>query len=99
MFAALAGPVPVPRMLRAVRRRIAGALEDLKYARTRRARTEAEMITMLGELGIDYERVCQIPGLTPAGLAAILAETGDLHRYESSSSVVKHAGDVYKRQM
>ena len=91
-FAALAGPVPVPRMLRAVGRRIAGALEDLKYARTRRARTEAEMITMLAELGIDCERVCQIPGLTPAGLAAILAETGDLHQYESSSSVVKHAG-------
>jgi transposase len=92
VFAALAGPVPAPRMLRAVRRRIAGALEDLKYARARRARTEAEMITMLGELGIDHERVCQIPGLTPAGLAAILAESGDLRRYESSSSVVKHAG-------
>jgi transposase len=50
------------------------------------------MITMPGELGIDCGRICQIPGLTPAGLAAILAETGDLHRYESSSSVVKHAG-------
>ena len=50
------------------------------------------MITVPGELGIDYERVCQIPGLTPAGLAAILAGTGDLHQYQSSSSVVKHAG-------
>lgn len=90
--AALAEPVPVPRMQRAAARRIAGALEDLKYARTRRERTEGEMITMTGELGIDYERVCKIPGLTPAGLAAILAETGDLRRYESSSSLVKHAG-------
>jgi transposase len=32
------------------------------------------------------------PGLPAATLAAILAETGDLHNYESSSSVVKHAG-------
>lgn len=50
------------------------------------------MIALLGELGIDHERICEIPGLTAAGLAAILAETGDLRRYESSSSVVKHAG-------
>jgi len=92
MFAVLAGPAGVPRMVRAARRRIAGALEDLRYARARRERTEAVMITLLEELGIDYRRVCQIPGLTPAGLAAILAETGDLRRYASSSSVVKHAG-------
>src|SRR5439155_3768362 len=37
-------------------------------------------------------RVCQIPGLSPAGLAAILAEAGALNRYRSSSSLVKHAG-------
>jgi transposase len=92
MFAALAGPQPVPRMLRAAARRVRGALEDLKYARNRRERAETEMIAMLGELGIDYQRVCQIPGLTPAGLAAILAEAGDLRRYASSSSLVKHAG-------
>src|SRR5207253_10425671 len=49
-------------------------------------------IALLDQLGIDHARICQIPGLTPASLAAILAETGDLHRYESSSSVVKHAG-------
>ena len=50
------------------------------------------MAALLEEPGIDTARVCQIPGLTPAGLAAILAETGDLNQYESSSSVVKHAG-------
>jgi transposase len=92
MLAAVDGPRPVPRMLRAARRRIAGALEDLKYARSRRERAEAEMIAMLGELGIDCGRVCQIPGLSPAALAAIMAEAGDLHRYASSSSLVKHAG-------
>jgi transposase len=92
VLAALAGPQPVPRMVRAVRRRIAGALEDLKYARARRGRTEADMIALLAELGVGYQRACQIPGLSPAALAAILAETGDLRRYESSSSLVKHAG-------
>ena len=48
------------------------------------------MIAVLGELGLYAGRICQIP-LSPATLAAILAETGDLRRYESSSSV-KHAG-------
>jgi transposase len=90
--ALLSGPAPVPRMARAARRRLAGALEDLQYARRRRERLEAGMVAMLGELGIDHERICQIPGLTPAGLAAILAEAGDPRRFASSSSLVKHAG-------
>ncbi len=92
VFAALADERGVARMRRAALRRARHALGDLKYARARRAETEAEMIALLDELGIDTARVCQIPGLTPAGLAAILAETGDLHQYSSSSSVVKHAG-------
>ena len=92
VHAALAAGGGVARMLRAAARRIRGALEDLKYAGARRERSEADMITLLGQLGIDYARICQIPGLTPPSLAAILAETGDLRRYESSSSVVKHAG-------
>ena len=50
------------------------------------------MITLPGELGVDADRICEIPGLSPVTLAAILAETGDLRRHESSSSVVKHAG-------
>jgi transposase len=79
-------------MRRAALRRARGALADLKYARARREQAEADMIALLGELGVDADRICQIPGLSPATLAAILAETGDLRRYESSSSVVKHAG-------
>src|SRR6201987_2683937 len=42
------------------------------------------------ELGLS--RLADIPGLTAVGAAAILAETGDPHRYDSSSSLVKHAG-------
>jgi transposase len=92
LFAALGDRRGVARMRRAALRRARGALADLKYDRARRAQAEADMIALLGELGIDADRICQIPGLSPVTLAAILAETGDLHQYESSSSVVKHAG-------
>ena len=37
-------------------------------------------------------RLGEIPGLTAVGAAAILAGTGDPRRYDSSSSLVKHAG-------
>ena len=48
------------------------------------------MAAVLGELGLS--RLADIPGLTAVGAAAILAETGDPRRYDSSSSLVKHAG-------
>jgi transposase len=48
------------------------------------------MVAVLGELGLS--RLADIPGLTAVGAAAILAETGDPCRYDSSSSLVKHAG-------
>ncbi len=76
VFAAVPSAGAVTRMLRAAVRRISGALEDLKHARGRRERLEARMTGLLDELGIDHARICQIPGLTVAGLAAILAETG-----------------------
>ena len=48
------------------------------------------MVAVLDELGLS--RLADIPALTAVGAAAILAETGDPRRYDSSSSVVKHAG-------
>jgi transposase len=36
--------------------------------------------------------VTSIPGLSAVGAAAILAETGDLNRFDSARAVVKHAG-------
>jgi len=53
-------------------------------------RPEADMVAVLGELGLS--RLGDIPGLSAVGAAAILAETGDPCRYDSSSSLVKHAG-------
>ena len=48
------------------------------------------MVGVLGELGLS--RLGDIPALSAVGAAAILAETGDPRRYDSSSSLVKHAG-------
>src|SRR5216683_728357 len=51
---------------------------------------EADMVAVLAELGLS--RLADIPALSAVGAAAILAETGDPRRYDSSSSLVKHAG-------
>jgi len=48
------------------------------------------MIAVLAGLGLS--RLGGIPALTAVGAAAILAEAGDPRRYDSSSSLVKHAG-------
>jgi len=71
--------------------RIAGELADLRGLRAELAATEARMRAVLGgELGLS--RIGDIPGLTLTGAAVILAEAGDPRRYETSKSLVKHAG-------
>jgi transposase len=75
---------------RGLLRRCAGELDDLQRVRAQLRAVEAEMVAVLAELGLT--RLGDIPGLTAAGAAAILAETGDPRRYDSSSSLVKHAG-------
>ena len=91
VFAALAsteGVVAAHR--RGLFLRIAAELGDLQRTRAQLAGTEAGMASALDELGLS--RLGDIPGLTAVGAAAILAETGDPRRYDSSSSLVKHAG-------
>jgi transposase len=75
---------------RGLLRRFAGELGDLRRVRAQLRETEADMAAVLGELGL--ARLGDIPGLTAVGAAAVLAETGDPRRYDSSSSLVKHAG-------
>jgi transposase len=91
VFAALAdteGAVAWSR--RGLFRRIGDELGDLQRVRAQLRAVEADMVTMLGELGL--ARLGGIPGLTAVGAAAVLAETGDPCRYDTSSSLVKHAG-------
>ena len=75
---------------RGLLRRVADELGDLQRARAQLRAAEAAMAAVLGELGLS--RLADIPGLSAVGAAAILAETGDPRRYDSSSSLVKHAG-------
>ncbi len=75
---------------RGLLRRCADELGDLQRTRAQLRAVEADMVLVLGELGLS--RLGDIPGLTAVGAAAILAETGDPRRYDSSSSLVKHAG-------
>ena len=75
---------------RGLLRRVADELGDLQRTRAQLRAVEADMVAVPGELGLS--RLGDIPGLTAVGAAAILAETGDPRRYDSSSSLVKHAG-------
>jgi transposase len=75
---------------RGLLRRVADELGDLKRTRAQLRQAGADMVAVLDELGLS--RLAGIPGLTGVGAAAILAETGDPRRYDSSSSLVKHAG-------
>jgi transposase len=75
---------------RALLRRCADELGDLQRTRAQLRAVEAGMAAVLGELGLS--RLADIPGLTAVGAAAILAETGDPRRYDSSSSLARHAG-------
>ena len=75
---------------RGLLRRVADELGDLQRTRAQLRAVEANMVSLLDELGLS--RLADIPALTAVGAAAILAETGDPHRYDSSSSLVKHAG-------
>jgi transposase len=75
---------------RGLLRRCADELGDLQRIRAQLRQVEADMVAVLGELGLS--RVADIPALSAVGAAAILAETGNLHRYDGSSAVVKHAG-------
>ncbi len=70
--------------------RCADELGDLRRVRGQLRAVEAGLVAVLADLGL--ARLADIPGLTGVGAAAILAETGDPRRYDSSSSLVKHAG-------
>jgi transposase len=91
LYAALADPAGVIAHRPGAFERISWLIEDWDTARAKLADTEARMVAVLDEPQLT-ELACSIPGLSPVGAAAILAETGDLHRFTSSRSVVKHAG-------
>ncbi len=91
VFAALSDPAGVVAHRPGALERVAFVLQDWHESKRRCADTEARMTAVLDELELT-ELVTSIPGLSRVGAAAILAETGNLHRFTSARALVKHAG-------
>jgi transposase len=91
VFAALADPAGVTAHRPGALERAHLALGDWRDIRARLADIEARMCAVLEDLG-PAELVTTIAGLTVAGAAAILAESGDPARFATPRALVKHAG-------
>jgi transposase len=91
VFAALVDPAGVTAHRAGALERVALLLEDWAHAHTRLADTEARMTAVLDQLQLT-ELVTSIPGISPVGAAAVLAQTGDPRRFTTARALVKHAG-------
>jgi transposase len=91
LWEALADPGGVAAQRRGALERVHLLMADWRSLLARLADTEARMCAVLDELGLTA-LVTSIDGLSAVGAAVILAETGDLSRFATGRSVVKHAG-------
>jgi len=91
LWAALADPGGVAAQRRGALERVHLLMGDWRSLLARLADAGARMCAVLDELGLTA-LVTSIDGLSAVGAAVILAETGDLARFATSRSVVKHAG-------
>lgn len=91
VYAALVDPRGVMAQRPGALERARDVLADWRSATTRAAEVETRMVEVLDQLGLT-ELVTSIAGVSPVGAAAILAETGDLTRFDSPRALVKHAG-------
>jgi transposase len=91
LFAALDDPTGVTAQRLGGLERVAFLLQDWRHTKLRLADTEARMTGVLDQLELTG-LVTTIPGLSPVGAAAILAETGDPRRFTTARAMVKHAG-------
>lgn len=91
LYAALADPAGVLAHRRGALERVALVLEDWQVDQQRLAETERRMVAVLDELELT-DLVTSIHGISAVGAAAILAETGDPHRFATARAMVKHAG-------
>ena len=90
-FTALADPGGVAAQRPGALERAGLVLADWQHTTARLTDVESRMTAVLDAMGLT-RLVCSIPGLSAVGAAVILAETGDLSRFASPRSVVKHAG-------
>jgi transposase len=90
-FAALTDPAGAAAQRPGALERVGFVLDDWEHTTSRLAKVQQRMVGVLDAMGLTG-LVTSIPGLSAVGAAAILAETGDLTRFASARSVVKHAG-------
>jgi transposase len=91
LFAALADPTGVLAHRLGALERVGLVLEDWQVDRRRLAETERRMVEVLDRLQLT-SLVTSIHGISAVGAAAMLAETGDPHRFATARAMVKHAG-------
>lgn len=91
VYDALTDPAGVPSQRPAVVERVALVLDDWHHTARLQADVEARMVGVLDDLDLTG-LVTSIHGLSAVGAATILAETGDLTRFDTARAVVKHAG-------
>lgn len=91
VFTALTDPAGVTAQRVGALERAGFVLADWYATKRRLSEVEALMVEILDQLELT-DLVTTIPGLSAVGAAAILAETGDLTRFDSPRAVVKHAG-------
>jgi transposase len=91
LFTALADPTGVVAHRHGALERVAFLLQDWHTTTAKIADTETRMTAVLDELHLT-ELATSIPGVSAVGAAAILAETGDPHRFTTARAMVKHAG-------
>jgi len=91
LFAALDDPAGVTAHRAGALERVQLLVEDWRYAHQRLADTETRMLAVLEELQLT-ELVTSITGVSAIGAAAILAQTGDPHRFATARALVEHAG-------
>lgn len=90
-YTALADGRGVSAQRRGALERVGWLIDDWRSLRCRLGQVEACMVGVLDELDLTA-LVTSVPGVSAVGAAVILAETGDLARFATARSVVKHAG-------
>jgi transposase len=91
LFTALEDSAGVVAHRRGALERVAWVMEDWEADKQRLAQTEHRMVEVLDELQLTT-LATSIHGISAVGAAAILAETGDPHRFATARALVKHAG-------
>jgi transposase len=91
LFTALSDPAGVIAHRRGALERVSWVLTDWETDQQRLAETEDRMVAVLDQLELTT-LATSIPGISAVGAAAILAETGDPHRFPTARALVKHAG-------